>query len=70
MSESLRSADRHTHVRIIAVALVAALVVVIVGIRARDTNPGTVTADVKVDRHVVKAGGPAAYTDRASSNVR
>jgi len=70
MSESLRSADRHTHLRIVAVALVAALAVVIVGIYARDTNPGTVTADVKVDGQVVKAGGPAAYTDRTSSNVR
>jgi|SoiMethySBSTD1v2_1073268.scaffolds.fasta_scaffold01261_5 hypothetical protein len=70
MSESLRSADRHTHLRIVAVALVAALGVVIVGIYARDSNPGTVTADVKVDRRVVKAGQPAAYTDRASSNLR
>jgi hypothetical protein len=70
MSESLRSADRHAHLRIVAVALVAALGVVIVGIHARDRNPGTVTADVKVDRRVVKAGQPAAYTDRAGSNLR
>jgi hypothetical protein len=68
MSESLRSADRHTHLRIVAVALIAALGVV--RIYARDSNPGTVTADVKVDRRVIKAGQPAAYTDRAGSNLR
>jgi hypothetical protein len=44
------------------VALIAALGVAVVGIYARDSNRGTVTADVKVDRRVVKAGQPVAYT--------
>jgi hypothetical protein len=70
MSESLRSADRNTHLKIVAVAVLAAILVVTVGIHARDPNPGAAVADVKVDRPVLKAGQPATYTDGAKYSVR
>jgi hypothetical protein len=70
MSESLRSADRNTHLRIVAVGLIAAIVIVTIGIYARDINPGTVMAGTKADRPVVRAGQPAAYVDSVNSNVR
>jgi hypothetical protein len=71
MSGSLLSADRNTHIRIVAVALVAAIVVVTVGIFARSTDPGTMTAGVvERDRLAVKTGQPATVTDNARSSVR
>jgi hypothetical protein len=70
MSESLRSADRNTYLRIVAVALVALAVVVTIGTFAREIGPGTVMAGVKADRPVLKAGQPASYTDNVTSAVR
>jgi hypothetical protein len=70
MSESLLSADRNTHIRIVAVALVAAIAVVSIGMLARGTAPGTVIARVDGDRVVVKAGQPATLADNARSGVR
>jgi hypothetical protein len=70
MGRSLRSANRNTHIRIVAVALVAAIGLVIVSMYARITGPGTVIADVKTDRPLVKAGQRATYTESAISNVR
>jgi hypothetical protein len=70
MSESLWSAGRDTHVRIITVALVAAIIVVTVGIYSRITTSGESVAAVKADRPVVRAGQPAAYTDSTKLSVR
>lgn len=70
MSESLRSAGRNTHLKIVAVALLAAVIVVTVGLYARDLNPGSAVADAKVDRPVLKAGQPATYTGSSNSSVR
>jgi hypothetical protein len=70
MSESLWSAGRNTHLKIVAVALVAAIIFVTVGIYARDTDPASAVAAVKADRPVLKAGQPASLTDSAKSSVR
>jgi hypothetical protein len=70
MSESLRSAGRNTHFKIVAVALLAAILVVAVGINARDNNPGPAVAGVKANPAVLKAGQPATYTDSSNSSVR
>ena len=56
MNASLFSADRITHVKIVIIALVAAIVVVTVGINARITEPGPVTARIWSNDTVVKAG--------------
>jgi hypothetical protein len=63
MSESLWSAGRHTHLKIVAVALVAAILFVTVGVYSRVT-----TSDVSVA--TVKAGKPAALTETTSSSTR
>jgi hypothetical protein len=70
MSASLWSAGRNAHVRIVAVALVAAIIVVVVGIYSRITTSGTAVATVKADRPVLRTGQPATYTDSAKSSIR
>jgi hypothetical protein len=62
MSESLLSADRNTHLRMIAVALVAVIAVVSIGIFAGGTNP-EMTAGVQADRAALKVGQPATYAE-------
>ena len=71
MNHSLYSADRATHLKIIAVALVAGTMVAGVGIAARmDSNAGTATAAVKADKPVLKAGKPVVYTSSETTAVR
>jgi hypothetical protein len=70
MTESLRSADRNTHLKIVVVALLAAAIVVTVGTYAREPNPGSAVAGVKADRPILKATQPSTYTDSAKSSVR
>jgi hypothetical protein len=64
MNHSLLSADRGTHVKIVVVALVGALAVVIAGISAHVSDAGNMTAAVKANGPVVKAGAPAVYSNR------
>ena len=68
MSPSILNAGRTTHLKIVAVALVAGVVVVAVGINARTTNLDT--ARVETDRAIVKAGQPATYAGQETSAVR
>jgi hypothetical protein len=63
MNHSLLSADRGTHVKIVVVALFAALTVVIAGISAHVSEPSNMTA-AKANGTVVKAGAPAVYSNR------
>lgn len=65
MTHSLIGADSSTHFKIVAVSLLAAIAVVVVGITARVTDIGTTRAQV-----VVKAGQPAAFTARDATIVR
>jgi hypothetical protein len=62
MDHSLITASSATHLKIIAVALIGAILVVIVGIAGRAS---TQTSDV-----VVKAGTVAAYSSQDRSMVR
>jgi hypothetical protein len=68
MSDSLLSADRNTHFKIVAVALIAATILVIAGIYARDA--GLVTARVYLDGPVLKAGHAPVYTESDRSKIR
>ena len=70
MTHSLIGADRNTHLKIVVVALVAAITVVSVGIAARVTGDGSLTAQVKTDGPVLKAGKPATFTTSDTSTVR
>jgi hypothetical protein len=70
MNHSLLFADRNTHLKIVAVALVAAIVVVTAGIAAhvsRDSTTAHIEASAPI---IVKAGKPAAYTRNDSATVR
>jgi hypothetical protein len=64
MTHSLIGADQNTHLKIVAVALVAAIAVVIVGVTARVADTQTARAQI------VKAGKPAAFTARDATMVR
>jgi hypothetical protein len=64
MNHSIHTADRSTHLKIVAVALVAGLVVTGFGICVRGHSDDTQTA------HVIKAGKPMAVTNADASIVR
>jgi len=70
MNHSLLSADRGTHVKIVVVALVAALTVVVAGISAHVNETSNMTAAVKANGPVVKAGAPAVYSNRDGAATR
>lgn len=72
MNHSIVTADRNTHLKILVVALIAAIMVVTVGIAARLGTSGIelagVNAPVKVG--VVKADKPIVWTSRVDSAIR
>jgi DUF1009 family protein len=70
MNHSLMTANRITHLKIVVVALVAAILVVAVGITARVTAMDTETARVRTEGVVVKAGKPASYTRTDNPTIR
>jgi hypothetical protein len=70
MNFSLFTCDRATHVKIVAVALVAGIVVMLAGIHARTTDASNVTAGAKPSNVVVKAGKPAVYSTREDQTDR
>ena len=67
MDHSLITAGRTTHIKIVVVALVAAILVVVVGISGHVSGAG---ASGRVAVGVVKAGHPATYTSQNGSTVR
>ena len=69
MNWSMYTADRTTHLKIVVVGLVAALLVAVIGISARELNLGTdiMTAQAPT---VIKAGGPVIFTDHGVSTIR
>jgi hypothetical protein len=68
MSPSILNAGRTTHLKIVAVALVAGIAVVVVGINAGTSN--LATARFGTDGVVVKAGQPATYAVQETFAVR
>ena len=69
MNWSMHTADRTTHLKIVVVGLVAALLIAVIGISGRELNLGT---DIMTARNptVIKAGAPIVFTDRSSPVVR
>ena len=69
MNWSMYTADRSTHLKIVVVGLVAALLIAVIGIAAREYNLGTdiLTAQAPT---VIKAGGTVVFTDRSGSTIR
>jgi hypothetical protein len=68
MNSSLWSAGRNTHLKIVAVSLMASIVVVFIGINARLDSAATVRVDT--DQIVVKAGRTKTVTDNGGSTIR
>ena len=68
MNYTLLRANRLTHLKIVAVSLACAAVVVLVGVHARTTDVST--AQTQTSATVVKAGQPAVYAGHDSSAVR
>lgn len=69
MNWSMYTADRNTHLKIVVVGLVAALLIAVIGIAARDLNLGT---DILTAQNpsVIKAGGPVTFSDRDGPTIR
>ena len=70
MNSSLLNCDRTTHLKIVALALVAGIVVSAAGIHARYSETGILTASARTNGMVVKAGKPAVYSTRDGSTIR
>lgn len=69
MNYSLYSADRATHLKIVVVALAAAIMVVGVSIVAR-TSPPNGAQGIEAQIPLVKAGAPVAFSDSGLRMVR
>ena len=67
MNHSIHSADRATHLKIVVVALVAAIAVGAFGISARSNADFTQTAQTN---HIMKAGKPVVITSSETTTVR
>ena len=70
MNHSIYSADRTTHLKIVAVSLIAAIAVILVGITARITDTGTASAKLETHGPVLKAGKPATVTSRDGTAIQ
>jgi hypothetical protein len=72
MNHSIATADRNTHLKVIVVALIAAISVATIGIAARISNSGVELAGVQAPERtaqVVKAGKPVVWTGSGRSTV-
>jgi hypothetical protein len=69
MNWSLYTADRITHLKIVVVGLVAALLVSVIGIAATQLNLGTDVLAAQTPG-IIKAGGPVAFTGRDGAVIR
>ena len=70
MNHSLVTADRATHLKIVAVSLVAAIAVILVGVTARITDTGDANTNLQAHGPMLKAGKPSAVTARDGSTIQ
>jgi hypothetical protein len=70
MNHSIITADRTTHLKIVAVSLVAAIAVILVGITARISDTGTASAKLEAHGPVLKAGKNSVVTFRDGSSIQ
>jgi hypothetical protein len=67
MNHSLLTANRTTHLKIVIVALLAAMVVVVAGVGARVSETGATNG--RTTMMVVKAGKPTVFSIRDSGVI-
>jgi hypothetical protein len=72
MNHSMLTCGRTTHLKIVAVALIAAVLFTTVGLKGRldDSGTGNVTATVEDGGPAMKAGKQALYSTRDDAAVR
>ena len=70
MNYSIYSADRLTHLKIVVVALIGAVLVAGVGIAARDTAPNPDVTLARSYGPVIKAGQPVVLGAREFPTIR
>jgi hypothetical protein len=72
MNHSMLTCGWTTHLKIVAVALFAVMLVAIVGFKARldDSGAGNMTASARAGGPAVKAGKPAVYSTRNDDAIR
>jgi hypothetical protein len=74
MNHSIATADGHTHIKIAALAMVAAIVVVVVGFSAKGDNSGdnSETGATRATSNVtiIKAGQATKMTTRSGIEIR
>ncbi len=70
MNYSILTADRNTHLKIVTLALIAALTVAVVGLNARVEESGNHVATAKTNGPVVKANKVIQITTSDGSEVR
>jgi hypothetical protein len=72
MNHSMLTCGVTTHLKIVAVALIAAVLVATAGIKARldDSGSSTMTASAKAGGPALKAGKPAVYSTRNDAAIR
>jgi hypothetical protein len=70
-NSSLTSADRATHVKIVAVSLIAGMLVIGVGVAARsDLGATSVNGRMEATGPIIKVGKPTAVTTSETSAIR
>ena len=69
MNWSIHTADRATHLKVVVVGLVAAILISVIGISATQLNLGTDVLTAQGPT-VIKAGGPVVITDQGRSVIR
>jgi hypothetical protein len=68
-NSTIRTADRLTHIKIVAVALVAGIAVIGVGIAARQ-RPVDMSAQLEARAPVFKAGQPVIWSGNEARTIR
>jgi hypothetical protein len=72
MNHSIYSADRATHFKIVAVALICGTVVAGIGLASRMTAPESADGTPRIETRipVIKAAPPVTASDNAAPTVR
>lgn len=69
-NSSLFSADRATHIKIVALSLVASIAIIMVAVAARTPAPDALTARIQAGGPVVKASKTIAVTSGDVNPIR
>ena len=70
MNSSLWTADRATHLKVVVMAVVATAIVIAVGLHARTSDTGAVTARIETNGPALKAGKPTQISMRDQEGIR